>query len=190
MSGLRILGYADLDIAFAFIRDCQAEGNEGVSPETYGIVSAAGIHRPQLSIQEREPAYLSEDEIIAAIDFNSTLAVADDAADEDDDGDETASIEEIEFSDDPDGEETISVAVSGFETVADESDFAAVADPGVAGSQNLPARIGNRRGIESDTGIWLSDRHNRRGRWPHNASWKNRAAAKQYLRHLRRLICR
>jgi len=177
-TGFRVLGYADLDIAYAFIRDCEAEGNEGVCPETYGTHPANGVTRAQLPIQHRDRGYLTEDEIIDMIDARASDARRGEEIDAaEDDPDAFPALE-------ADGE----VKAPRDDTDAGDHDvcgqIASAAQP-VYRLERLPSRIGSRRELYR-LGIDLFEK---RSRLPSNRSWKDSTRRrKQFLRHLERLL--
>ncbi len=181
-TGFRVLGYADLDTAHAFIRDCEAEGNEGVSPETYGTRTAAGVHRPQLPIQHRDRGYLTEDELIAAIDagISPEQFGAEELADS-----ETDELDEIDAdaADELDGPEMTDDGAD--RVISDDGARSATEAGSPALIQDLPVRIGSRREL-TRLGVELYER--RCGQRGHNSvSWKDNVRRRsQFLRHARR----
>ncbi len=181
-TGFRVLGYADLSEAFSFIRDCEAEGNEGVSPETYGTRTAAGIIRPQLPIQHRDRGYLTEDDLIAAIDAGISAEqfgaeeLANDEADglDEIDADAADELDEAEATDD---DVDYGVSDDGAHTATEAGSPALI--------QDLPIRIGSCREL-TRLGVELYER--RCGQRGHNSvSWKDNVRRRsQFLRHARR----
>lgn len=176
-TGFRVLGYADLDIAYAFIRDCEAEGNEGVCPETYGTRPESGVTRAQLPIQHRDRGYLTEDEIIDMIDSRAAAGRNDRPVDEDDEEEDSlefeAEYDETAIDNDP-------------PAVAARAADPTVPSPGIVSlMEGQPSRIGSRRELYR-LGIDLFEK---RMRLPSNRSWKDSTRQrKQFLRHLERLL--